>query len=147
MLLQQSLACVQAWPYCAQTPPSGTPASHDGGGGGAQVPKVDPGGRWQMLPAQQSAVTVQCPPEGMHTGPPPSRPIAQRNCPELSGTQGTPLQQSPVKAQVSPPGRHVPPPQRGRPKGSSWQTPELPTPAQQLFGADETIQAYPVSCL
>ena len=143
MLLQQSLAWVQACPYCAQTPPSGTPASHEGGGGGggAQVPEVDPGGTWHTLPAQQSAVTVQPPPDGMHTGPPPSRPIAQRSCPVLSGTQGTPLQQSPVKAHVSPPGRHVPPPQRGKPNGSSWHTPELPTPAQQLFGADETTHA------
>ena len=142
MLLQQSLPFSQAWPYWAQTPPSGTPASHGGGGGGAQVPDVDPGGRWQVLPAQQSAVTVQLPPDGMHTGPPPSRPIAQRSCPVLSRTQGTLLQQSPENAQMSPPGRHVPPPpQRGSPKGSSWHTPELPTPAQQLFGADETTHA------
>jgi hypothetical protein len=143
-LLQQSLACVHACPYCAQTPPSGTPASHDGGGGGggAQVPDVDPGGTWQMLPAQQSAVTVQLPPDGMHTGPPPSRPIAQRSCPVLSRTHGTPLQQSPEKAHVSPPGLQSPPPQRGTPKRSSWQTPDLlPTPLQQLAGADETTHA------
>ena len=142
MPLQQSLACVQTWPYCAQTPPSGTPASHDGGGGGgAQVPEVDPGCWWQTPPAQQSAVTVQLLPVGTQIGPPPSRPIMQRSWPVLSGTHGTPLQQSPVKAHVSPPGRHAPPPQRGTPKRSSWHTPELPTPAQQLFGADETTHA------
>lgn len=119
MLLQQSLACVQDCPYTAQLPPSGTPASHGGGGGGAQVPAVEPGGRWQTLPAQQSAVTVQVPPEGMQIGPPPSGALVQRNCPVLSGTHGAPLQHSPVKAQVSPLCRHAPPPHRGTPNVSS----------------------------
>jgi hypothetical protein len=96
---------------------------------------------WQALPAQQSALMVQPPPDGTQMGPPPSGVIRQRSCPVLSGTQSAPLQQSPEKEQVSPLCRQVPPPQRGTPNGSSWQTPELPTPLQQLLGADETTQA------
>jgi hypothetical protein len=63
--------------------------------------------------------------------------------PVPSGTQGAPSQQSAADAHVSPPGRHVVPRplQRGTPSASSWHTPELPTPAQQLFRADETPQA------
>jgi len=141
MPLQQSLAFSQDCPYSAHTPASGTPASHGGVGGGAQVPDVDPGGMWQVLPAQQSAVMVQPLPEGTQVGPPPSGATRQRNCPVLSGTQGALLQQSPVEAHVSPPARHGPAPQRGTPRGSSWQASELPTAPQQLFGAEETTHA------
>ena len=96
---------------------------------------------WQTLPAQQSAVTVQLPAEGMQMGPPPSGVIVQRSCPVLSGTQGAPLQQSPLNAHVSPPGRHVDALQRGTPRRSSWHASELPTAPQQLLGADDTTQA------
>ncbi len=62
MPLQQSLSCVQLWPYCEQaimpasftgTPESLTvPPSPGGGGGGGriepQVPLVEPGGTMQV---------------------------------------------------------------------------------------------------
>jgi len=59
-----------------------------------------------------------------------------------SGTQGIWLQQSMADEQMAPPAKHVVPSplQRGTPSMSSWQTPELPTPAQQSLRADETLQ-------
>jgi hypothetical protein len=99
----------------------GVPASTGGGGGGiggAQVPTVDPGGVWQTLPAQQSALIVQPPLEGTQGGP-ASGTLLQRSCPVLSGTQGAPLQQSPVNAQVSPDCRHPVARHRGTPSWSS----------------------------
>jgi len=62
--------------------------------------------------------------------------------PVASGTQGRLSQQSSAEAHVSPDLRHVVPRplQRGTPSGSSWHTPLLPTPAQQLFADDETSQ-------
>jgi hypothetical protein len=127
----------------------GVPASTGGGGGvigGAQVPTVDPGGVWQTLPAQQSALIVQPPLEGTQGGP-ASGTLRQRSCPVLSGTQGAPLQQSPENAQVSPDGRHPVARHRGTPSWSSWQAPELPGAPQQSLGADDTTQAYFISCL
>jgi hypothetical protein len=65
----------------------------------------------------------------------------QRSAPVESGTQRAPLQQSAADAHVSPVWRQpVPSPlQRGTPSASSWHTPELPTPAQQSFRADEML--------
>lgn len=96
---------------------------------------------WQTLPAQQSAVTVQLPPEGMQTGGPASGVPAHRSCPVLSGTQGAPLQQLPENAHVSPACRHGAALQRGTPRRSSWHASELPTAPQQSLGAEETTQA------
>jgi hypothetical protein len=44
--------------------------------------------------------------------------------------------------QIAPPVKHVVPSplQRGTPSISSWQTPELPTPAQQSLRAEDTLQ-------
>jgi len=79
--LQQSLFMVQTWPYSAQTglPPSlqasalepsmggGGPASP--GGGDPQTPRVEPGGRVQGIPGQQSAAVVHVPPLPTHSPP------------------------------------------------------------------------------
>jgi hypothetical protein len=96
----------------------------------------------QTYPLQQSASMVQDWPGILQTGP-PSGISMQRSAPIPSGTQGTPLQQSAADAQVSPVLRHVPPRplQRGTPRASSWQTPELPGAAQQSLRAAEMLQA------
>src|SRR6185436_11222235 len=104
-------------------------------------PRVLPCGTMQMLPEQQSALTVQ-PPVAETQLRPPSGTMKQRSCPVLSGTHSTLLQQSPVKAHVSPCARHPGMPlQRGTPSGSSTQAPELPGAPQQLLGADDTLHA------
>ena len=89
----------------APEPPSEVPG---GGGSGEQVPAVAPGATTHVIPAQQSAVDVQEPAEGMHALE------AQTSCPVESGTQGCPLQQSAAVAQVAPVWRQasVPPSER-----------------------------------
>lgn len=102
---------------------------------------------WQTLPAQQSALMVQLPPEGMQMGPPPSGVVPQRSWPVLSGTHSAPLQQSPENAHVSPFCRHAAALHRGTPSASSWHASELPGAPQQSFGAEETTHAYMLSRL
>ena len=70
-----------------------------GGGGGVfveppHVPIVDPGGMLHAMPAQQSAVVVHPPPDGMHAPPQTSAPLE-------FGVQGRP-QQSALDAHVLP---------------------------------------------
>jgi hypothetical protein len=83
------------------TPLSGTGWLGGGTLGGApQIPEGAPGVVLQVMPAQQSAVAVQAPPELTHTGPtPPGGGTMQRKTPSLPGTQGTPLQHSAEKVQ------------------------------------------------
>jgi len=156
--LQQSACEAQSWPYSAQTGPgpSGTPASIWRGGvcGMPQTPWVEPTGWMQVYPVQQSALTEHGPPTGTQTGgkkppsirgAPPSCPPGvpkQRRRPVPSGTQGARLQQSCADAQMPFFGMQVSPRplHRGTPMKSSWQTPELPVPAQQLLRADDAPQ-------
>jgi hypothetical protein len=153
MALQQSAPVLHSWPYSAQPGvlASFIPASLVGGvpGGGVgmpQIPWVEPIGWMQVEPTQQSPLIEHGPPEGTHDeGTPPSEEIVgEKQCkrPVLSGTQGIWLQQSMADEQVPPPCTHVVPSplQRGTPRKSSWQTPELPTPAQQSLRAEELPQ-------
>jgi hypothetical protein len=103
--LQQSEACVQTWPYCAQV-------VEPGAGGGA-VPPLDDEGPPALLPelpmpllphvpfvvppvkthgepAQQSAVVVHAPPAAMHLSPEHTK-----KPPEGAGTHGFPQQSAP----------------------------------------------------
>jgi hypothetical protein len=84
---------------------------------------------------------VQAPAAGTQVEP-PSVTVMHRSVPCASGTHGTSLQQSSAEAQVSPACRQVSPRplNRGTPSGSSWQTPELPTPAQQLLRDEDPPQ-------
>src|SRR5688572_13802403 len=105
--LQQSELPEQIWPYSEQTRPPlpplppvpappmppvppvpPEPPLH--------VPMVEPGGRMQMLPGQQSPLMLHEPARGTHG------PLPQRRTPMLSGTQGVRLQQSAADAHVSP---------------------------------------------
>ncbi len=107
--LQQSAATVQICPYWAHAP--GLPAALEPPvlvlpplpvppvpppPVVAQLPTVDPGGRLQRPPGQQSPLMVQLPPVGTHA--------AERQCsaPMSSGTHGLLSQQSAAEAQTSP---------------------------------------------
>ena len=64
----------------------------------------------------------------------------QRRTPVPSGMQGSWLQQSPVYEHTSPAFTHAESAwQRGTPRGSSWQAPELPGAPQQSLRADEML--------
>lgn len=135
-----------------------------GGGGTLQVPCVDPIGRTQLEPGQQSPSIVQVPPDFTQTE------LAQMSSPVAFGTQGKPSQQSAAEEQVWPAVRHAASPlHRGTPRLSSWQSeqgsftlsptqteaskplqrrtpceslmqrPELPTAEQQSARAAETL--------
>jgi hypothetical protein len=117
-----------------------------------QVPWIDPVVMRHVVPRQQSALIVQLPPSGLQIGPASVVGVMQRSSALASGMQGTPLQQSPANAQVWPAVRHVQltppsassvqnPLQRGTPSASIWQTPELPTAAQQSLRAEEMSHA------
>jgi len=67
-------------------------------GGVLHVPEIEPGGRRQLLPGQQSPSIVQLLPDGTQFGPPFT--LAQTNLPLESGVQGTPSQQSAADAQL-----------------------------------------------
>ena len=149
MSLQQSLSTSQFCPYSPQVggyvggsrgeepsgagapsgsrPPSqvGVPPSVGGGGsvGVLHVPLVEPTGRTQVVPRQQSALIVQFLPDSTQTMTPPSGTLRQRRKPSSPSTQGTSWQQSDAEAHVSPPSRQLSPSpsQRGTPKGSSLQ--------------------------
>jgi len=163
-LLQQSLVMVQVWPYSAQVgPPSiggrsgisasgggGGPASLGGGGGGLQVPRVDPGGKVQGRPGQQSAAVVQLPPRPTHSPPQTNggRLVPASAMKAGLGTHASP-QQSALVAHACP-ALEPPSPQgcpvivqRGIPRLSCWQTKGfwLTLPAQQLFSALHDIVA------
>lgn len=105
-----------------------------------QVPLVEPSSVTHIEPRQQSPEIVQEPPDSTQ---PSSVIVAQRRTPLESATHGRLLQQSAADAQVSPALRQVVPKplQRGTPRRSSWQTPELPGAAQQSLRAEETLQA------
>ena len=62
----------------------------------AQLPTVDPGGRLQRPPGQQSPLMVQLPPLGTHAS------VRQWSAPVASGTHGLLSQQSAAEAQTSP---------------------------------------------
>jgi hypothetical protein len=114
------------------------------GGGGLvfpHVPTVEPIGRMHVFPGQQSPLMVHGPDCGTQLVP-PSGGEKHRKTPVPSGTHGTSLQQSSAEAQVSPASRHSSPRplHRGTPSGSSWHTPEFPTPAQQLLRDDDEPQ-------
>jgi hypothetical protein len=127
------------WPHAPPVLPlSLGPASAGGGGGGGgavQVPDGAPGGITHVIPAQQSALDVHAPLEGMQAD------AAQVSCPPAPGTHGTPLQQSLAVEHVCPVWRQAfappsaPPPKarhRGTPRLSSWQ--------RALFGWPLTSQ-------
>jgi hypothetical protein len=66
---------VPPFPLVPELPPvAGAPASPpvppEPPGGVLQVPIVEPGGRMQVLPGQQSALMLQLPPAMMHFGSP-----------------------------------------------------------------------------
>ena len=103
----------------------------------AQVPTVEPVGRLQIPPGQQSPLMVQPPPVGMQATE------AQCKAPVLSGTQGALLQQSAAAAHTSsalwqsPPAR-----QRGTPKLSSLHISDFGRSGpQQSERADELVHA------
>jgi len=87
-----------------------------------QVPDRAPAAITQVMPAQQSAVEVHGPDDGMHDV------LAHSSMPPALGTHGDPLQQSAAVAQELPGSRHSPVPlsaspyarQRGMPSRSSW---------------------------
>ena len=155
-LLQQSLVMVQLWPYSAQVgPPSmggrsvasgggGGPASFGGGGGGLQVPRVDPGGKVQGSPGQQSAAVLQLPPRPTHSPPQTNggRPAPASAVKAGLGTHARP-QQSALLAHawpaLEPPSAQGVPSivQRGIPRMSCWQAKGFfwTCPEQQLFSA------------
>jgi hypothetical protein len=101
-LLQHGFWSEHCWPYAEQggSVGGGVLASVPEGGGGVVVvepphdPTVDPGGMLHAMPAQQSAVVVQPPPDGMHAPPHTSAPLA-------FGVHGRP-QQSALDAQALP---------------------------------------------
>jgi hypothetical protein len=98
--LQQRVSLLQFCPKSAQTvplPPSPL------GGGGPHVPLGAPGVMLQTLPAQQSPVAVQVPPDCTQTTPASFAVVVRhRNVPVESGTHGIRLQHSAEVAQVSP---------------------------------------------
>jgi hypothetical protein len=103
-----------------------------------QTPIVEPDGRMQIAPGQQSPLMVHEPSRGTQSGPP------QRRTPCASGTQGAMSQQSACEAHVSPIGRQSSPMplQRGTPSASSWQPSRLaPSAPQQLARALEMLHA------
>jgi len=144
-LLQQSEFSVHSWPMNAQSgPPPPVPVPPSGGGSSPpQVPWVEPGVRWQRIPAQQSASVVQTPPDSTQLGP----QINGGSLLARFGRQGRP-QQSALDAQASP---ALEPPweqspaseQRGMPRLSCWQTVGslFTLPAQQLFSALQELVA------
>ena len=103
------------------------------------MPRVDPAAVTQVDPGQQSPLMVHPPPEDTHLGP--LSDDRHRSRPDPSGTHGAPPQQSAADAHVSLALRQaVPSPLHlGTPSASSSHTPELPTPPQQSFLAEELL--------
>jgi hypothetical protein len=83
-------------PPVLELPPAPVPPVPTGGGGGVQLPTVEPGMRSHRPPGQQSPLIVHAPAIGTHLAAP------QWSAPLASGTHGRLSQQSAASAQVSP---------------------------------------------